>query len=246
MRRPVSAFTLAACAGLLSISSAHAGPDSTRPISDLLDTQGSTTVQTAPVPDYLAWTDVRRGVMISIDYAGIANAWTEAASGGTVSYGTTISGSITERARADGRADVQIIIQARSALTYVVGFDAVNGPNFSDVRFGNLAPEALASGDAALGDCEIQFRIINTAPGAPMPDLFDAFVLGNAPPGVELLFIGVSGRATGTLHAGALPGLTEPTSGRATVIQTGLFMTGFNGAVGDGFPAEQVRLSVAP
>jgi hypothetical protein len=247
MRRPVSAINFAACAALLSAGTAFADPDSyQRPIGDFLSTQGSTTVQTSPVPDYLAWTDVRRGVMMAVDYAGIASAWTEAASGGTVSYGTTISGTITERPRADGRADVQILIHARNALSYVVGFDPITGPDYSDVRFGNLAPDALTSGDAALGDCNLQFRIINTAPNAPLPDLFDAFILGNAAPGVELVFIGVSARASGTLHPGALPGVTEPTTGRATVVQSGLFMTGFNGAVGDGFPAEQVRLSVAP
>jgi hypothetical protein len=244
MKRPGLALVPASAASaLLAASVTFAGPSSyERPLSDFLSRQGTTTVQTAPVPDYLAWTDVAAGVMMAVDYAGIANAWTEAQTGGTFSYGTTITGRIIERPRADGRADVQIIIHAENALCYVVGFDAVNGPDYSDVRFGNLAPEALALGDAALGDCDFQIRIINTAPGAPLPDLFDAFVLGNGDPRLGLDFIRFNARASGTLHAGALPGVTEDTAGDASVIQTGIFMSGFHGSVGDGFPAEKIRM----
>ena len=237
---------VSAGSALLTVSSSFAaGPSYQRPLSDFLDAQGTTSVQAAPVPDYLAWTDIHRGVMMSIDYAGLANAWTEAQSGGAVSYGTTISGTVRESVRADGRADVQIIIHARDALSWVVAYDS-QGPNFADVRFGSFAPTALATGDAALGECVFQAQIVNTAPNAPLPDLFDAFVLGNAAPGVELRFLSFNGRATGTLQAGAIPGVPAGTAGRATVIQTGLLMTGFHGAVGDGFPAEQVRLNVAP
>jgi len=231
---------------LLGAAAALAGPTSyQRPLSDFLSRQGTTTVQTAPVPDYLAWTDPADGVMIAVDYAGIANAWTQTQSGGAVSYGTTISGRVIERPLADGRAEVQIIIHAQNALSYVVAFDAVNGPDYSDVRFGSLAPDALASGDAALGDCDFQIRIINTAPHAPLPDLFDAFVLGNADPRVGLEFISFNARADGTLHAGAIQGVPDGTPGQAATAQVGIFTNGFHGAVGDGFPVERVDLSVA-
>jgi hypothetical protein len=245
MRRYASALASVGSA-LLAVSPALAGPTYLRPLSDFLSTQGTTSVNTAPVPDYLAWTDLADGVMMAVDYAGIANAWTEAQTGGLVSYGTQISGTITERPRADGRADVQILVRATNALSYVVAYDAVNGPDYSDVKFGNLAPAALSTGAAGLGECTFQIRIVNTAPGDPLPDLFDAFVLGNADPRLELVFISFAGRATGPLHAGAIAGAPEGTPGRASVIQTGLFMSGFHGAVGDGFPAERVSLSVAP
>jgi hypothetical protein len=242
--RPAPA-SAAACLALfvLAGSAVAAGPKAVqRPVSDFLAAQGTTQVQTAPVPDYLAWTDAGTGVMIAMDYAGIADAWRVGAGGG--SYGTAITGTVTERTRADGRADVRIVLHVRNALTYVVGYDATTGPDYTDVRFGSLAPAALDSGDAALGDCEFQVRIVNTAPGAPLPDLFDAFVLGNGAPGVELVFLSFSGQATGTLHEGAIVGVPEGTPGRAATHQTGVFMSGFHGAAGDGFPAESVTLSV--
>jgi hypothetical protein len=238
----VSVSRLVLSAAVLSagalLSGAGMGPG--RPLSDFLSTQGSTQTQIATVPDYLSWTDVAHGMLYSMDYTGLANAWTMDHSGGAVSYGTTISGSISEHALADGRADVQVVLHIHHALTYVVAYDGVSGPDFGDVRFGALPPEALASGHAAIGDAEMQVRFINTAPGAPLPDLFDAFVSGNALPGQELLFIRFDGNADGLLHAAS--GFPEGTAGRATVVQTGIFMSGFHGAVGDGFPAERIRL----
>lgn len=143
-----------------------APPDRTqhRPISDFLSVQGTTAVFNDPVPDQIAWTDpITTNYMAQFDYAGLANAWTEAESGGTVSYGTTTSGTITERPLADGRAEVTIILHTQNALTWAVGCPPCFDPHLSPVLFGNKAPDALATGDMALGDC---FLHVVHQPGA--------------------------------------------------------------------------------
>jgi len=83
----------------------------------------------------------------------------------------------------------------------------------------------------------------NTAPGDPLPDLVNAFILGNALPGRELRTLGFNSSGDGPLRAAA--GVPDGTPGRCSVIQTGLFMTHFKGATADGFPAERVDLRQA-
>lgn len=75
-----------------------------------------------------------------------------------------------------------------------------------------------------------------------MPDLHDWLVVGNAPPGLELISIYIDGNATGSLHA--LAGLgPEGTPGRCLVSEIGVLFRGpFKGATGDGFPVERVDL----
>ena len=82
----------------------------------------------------------------------------------------------------------------------------------------------------------------NTAPGAAIPDLVDAFILGNAAAGQELRFLSFRSQGDGPLRTEF--GVPDGTPGRLTVTQTGLFMTQFQGATADGFPAERVDLTV--
>ena len=77
---------------------------------------------------------------------------------------------------------------------------------------------------------------INSAPGAPLPDLIQ---IGTP----DLKFLAFSTHAHGPLTAEF--GVTEGTPGRCTIIQTGLFMTQGKGlALEDGFPAEDITLTV--
>lgn len=79
-------------------------------------------------------------------------------------------------------------------------------------------------------------------PGADLPDLVNAFILGNTASGQELVFIAFRGTATGPLRAPANLG-PEGTPGRCFVVQTGFFLRShFMGATADGFPAELVEL----
>ena len=94
----------------------------------------------------------------------------------------------------------------------------------------------------ALGRVEFQVVFDNTAPGAPLPDLVDAFILGNAAPGQQLIALSIRVSATGPLHAAF--GVPEGTPGRLVVTQIGNFRTSGGGATADGFPAERVDLHV--
>jgi hypothetical protein len=225
----------------------QAAPDRTvqRPISDFVDAQGTTMVFTPPVPDQEGWANAptlsnKPPFRFALfDYAGLANEYL--ISHQYPSLGTTIDGTVTERPLANGRAEVSVILHTTNALTWA------SDPNFdlntSPTLFGDRVKEVLKGATPALGDSVLQVKFNNTAPGAPLPDLVNAFVLGNALPGQELTFISFRGTATGPLHAIAVLG-PEGTPGLCLVIQTGLVAKlGGNGRPGiDGFPAELVEL----
>jgi hypothetical protein len=83
--------------------------------------------------------------------------------------------------------------------------------------FGHRAPDVLAGADAALGDSLFQISFINTAPGAPLPDLMQLFF---APaPGQQLHQYVFHASASGTLRAAF--GVADGTPGKVSVAQTG-------------------------
>ena len=91
----------------------------------------------------------------------------------------------------------------------------------------------LAGAAPALGSTELTVEFINDRCGAPLPDL-----LGLAYTRFEDL---VSIRFVGTA-AGAF---ADGSAGKVHVAQVGLFHNGFHGAVGDGFPAENITFTKA-
>jgi hypothetical protein len=137
----------------------------------------------------------------------------------------------------DGRAEVRVILHTRNALTWVIeGGNYATGP----LLFGHRAPDVLAGADAALGDCYLELVFINTAPGADLPDLIKIYACPD--PGQELVSIAFRTNTQGTLREAF--GVPDGTPGMVQITQTGLFMTGFHGAVGDGFPCEHIHLRV--
>jgi hypothetical protein len=207
-----------------------------RPIEDFVASQGDFCIPDGmggcflivpPVANFIGWSDPPAEISASFDYAGLAD---ECAGG---IFGTEMSGSITERPLADGRAEVHVRLRTTNALAWVVdGFD-FNGPLLFGERLvadagncGMLPPDT----EAALGSSLLHVTFINTAPGAPLPDLIQLFV--DPEEGQEILSMSFRGQASGLLANG--------TPGRVEVTQTGLFMTGFNGATADGFPAEKI------
>jgi hypothetical protein len=96
----------------------------------------------------------------------------------------------------------------------------------------------LQGATPAFGDSHLGVKFINTAPGAPLPDLLQ-LVFGPEP-GHELLQIKFHASAEGELHAAF--GVAEGTRGRLTVQEIGLFNTGFHGQLSNGFSAEFVKL----
>lgn len=223
-----------------------------RPISDFLSAQGSVSVFnccTPMVPDYVGWTrpfatpaaDQRLAL---VDYAGVANNWLVA--NGYPSLGTTLSGNITERPLADGRAEVSVILHARNALAYALPYDAagpINQNQLNALLFGFKPQDLLADSSLqpALGESHLNVVFKNTAPGDPLPDMVKLFVLGIAAPGQEPVSVYFNATATGQLHA--LSGFPEGASGKLRIVQTGVLFRGpFKGATADGFPAEIVEL----
>lgn len=226
-----------------------------RPIEDFVEAQGTFCLDfntgcekeeppcdlfVPPVENFFAWFDPITEInCASVDYAGLADKWITEESGGDVSFGTEFSGSVTERPLEDGRAEVRVILRTTNALVWVMDEDCdVESP----LLFGHRAPEVLDGVEAALGQSHLQVVFINTAPGADLPDLIQLVFCPEENPDQELLFIAIRATADGPL--GEAFGVEDGTPGRMQLTQTGLFMSGFHGAVEDAFPAELIRLRV--
>jgi hypothetical protein len=198
-----------------------------------------------PVKNFFGWTDPFGGYSTAIDYAGLANEWITGASGGAVTFGTTFSGSVTERTLKDGRAEVSVRLHTKNALAWA--FE--NGPPFGEAPlvFGHRAPEVLNEGaEPALAECLLHVVFIQPAPGLPLPDLMQVF---NGPvPGQEALTLSFNARAEGPLRE--LFGVPEGTAGKLECTQVGLLnisaIANPNSRVAqDGFPAEHVKIWAA-
>jgi hypothetical protein len=177
-------------------------------------------------------TDLAKERSVSVDYAGLADDYAAGI------LGTQTTGTVTERPLSDGRAEIHVRLHTKNALTWVVDDPAdFNEP----LLFGYRAPDLVPDGqEPALGESFLDVKFINTAPGDPLPDLIQLVVAPQA--GQELVFLAFRARANGPLRG--LFGVEDGTPGRVTVVQTGLFMTPFRGAVADGFPVERIELHV--
>ena len=216
-----------------------------RPIEEFVAAQGTFCVDDGmggcllfvpPAENFIGWGDPARGICSAFDYAGLANEAIVANTGGAVDLGTTTSGSVTERPLPDGRAEVQVVLHTRNANTF--GQSACNDFNTDTLTFGHRPADVIAGADAALGNGTFHVKFTNPAPGAPLPDVLQLFF---APlEGQEVLMLSIHYTAFGKLHSPS--GFAEGTPGRLTCTQTGIFFSGFHGAVGDGFPAESIIL----
>ena len=187
-----------------------------------------------PVRNFMGWVDPQANYYLSFDYAGLGNAWLEA---NGMSVGTTTTGSINERPLPNGGAEVCVILHTHNALAWVVP------TGIPDLLFGHFTLDVLAGSDAALGDCTLQLTFINTAPGAPLPDLMQLVLCpedGQVP--LTLSFVG---QARGTFRAAA--GVPDGTPGFVGTRQTGLLRVAgtadaHSRVARDAFPAESIRL----
>lgn len=200
----VRLLALPTVAGLILGLAALFGPTRAyaydRPIEDFVSAQGTV------IPgETISWTDpfVTDGASVAFwDYAGVANANLMAAGGEDL--GTTMSGQIKEKPLPDGRAEVHVLLHTRNALALagLWDFDPLTWPGV--LVFGHTWQEvAHQNAPAALGDCTLDLRFINTAPGAPLPDMFELFVFLDPNSGREVLFVGFEARAVETLTDGS-------------------------------------------
>jgi len=235
-----------------------------RPLSDFVNAQGSTTCFTAPVPGQLGWTtgpDKTNGSanltpprFALFDYAG-AEARYLLSKG--INLGTTVSGSVQERRLADGTALVSVDLQTQNALGWAVQ-NPTNDTNTDPLAFGSRAPDVLSGAVPALGQSQVHVQFVNTAPGAPLPDLIciNAASCTNdpnvkpCPDKFALDSIQVIATIKGLLHAPVAP---EGTPGQLEVTQIGpIKAAGQTPAcdpsarncppLWDGFPVESIGL----
>jgi hypothetical protein len=211
-----------------------------RPITDFLSQQGTFCAANPGacstfLASYVAWTQPSLGRIAFIDFA---------AKESVPGIVTTTSGTITERALADGRAEVHVVLHTRNALTYVYTFDPAGNCGeitAKDPLFGRRPSEA---GAKAVGDATLRFTFINSAPGAPLPDLVSYVTCDPSVSIADVKQISIVAHATGPLRAAS--GLGEGTPGRMQTTQRGnihaAFMNGFNGGLADGFPVEHINL----
>lgn len=185
-----------------------------RPISEFVAAQGTYCFDDGgggcllfepPVQNFLGQNDPVRMKSASVDYAGLANEWI--VENGGESLGTRFSGSVKEYPLPDGRARVKVVLKTKRALTWVEDSADFSGP----LLFGNKAPEVLAGAAPALCNSTFQITFINTAPGAPLPDLIQLIVAPE--PGQEIFKVSARCNVKGLLHAAF--GVPEGTMGRA-------------------------------
>jgi hypothetical protein len=226
-----------------------------RPISEFVAAQGTfcrpdgaggCLLFVPPLQNFLGWRDPQENISISVDYAGIADAWLESQPGG-LDLGTTTSGSITERPLPDGRAEVHVRLHTQDALSWVIrrtGCPPGSAFAVCPLLLGYRASDVLAGAEPGLGQSLLHVVFVNTAPGAPMPDLLQISSAAFRLPGQEFLSVAIYARAEGTLREAS--GLPEGTPGFAQVTETGLFDTGAghqddNAHPFDGFPVEHIN-----
>lgn len=210
----------------------------TRNLSDFLNAQGTFPGYPGPVAAFLGSGDPTNGRMMSVDYASLVNrCWPGL-------LPTTSDGTIIERPLRDGRAEVTLILFTHNALTWVADQDFA----FGNILFGQRWNTSGTCGDSStagldqpvLGDHFMQVVFINTAPGAPLPDLIQ--LLFDPALGQEVRTFKNSAKAVGPLYN--LPGIPDGTIGRASTEQVGLlYKYGTHGKPAiDGYTVERVDL----
>jgi hypothetical protein len=215
-------------AGLLAAGlSAHAGTASAqtvqRPLSDWLAPNIS-----EPVLEI--WFEPGNPNFVFLDYFG------RAAMNNGLSLGSSFDGQVTERARKDGRADVHVVMHARSVLGYAYDTSQSNA-----IVFGHTAPQVKAGADPALADVLLTVDFVNSAPGAPLPSLSRLSFFPSS--SYTLNKVAVVTSADGTFRAAY--GVADGTAGKLQMTQRGLLdVTGVANNHPDLFPAEHLNLFV--
>ncbi len=194
-----------------------------RPVSDFVSTQGSVLFPGGPIGESIIWGN-SLNELFRVDYAGTDNKGLIALGGRDVH--TSFSGSITEKALPDGRVQDTIHLVTHNALAYVV--DA-SDPALCPAGFiscptlGYSLPElAKGIGTPVLVNSVMDVTLINTGPGAPIPDL----LLTSGTPsdsGAYLKSITLKTTTVGPLRAAF--GVPDGTPGLATLNAMDNFVT---------------------
>jgi hypothetical protein len=150
-----------------------------------------------------------------IDYAGVANRWI-VDKGGT-SLGTTVTGTVTEQAAANGRAQITVRLRTTRALTFAVsGCDVGTSP----LLFGYRPQEVLTGATPSLGDSEFTAVYLAQAPGLPLKDFVQVLFFPEFGEFVEQTQINAS--ASGKLRSAF--GVPDGTPGRLSALYRDLIL----------------------
>src|SRR5207247_1922277 len=97
--------------------------------------------------------------------------------------------------------EVTVVLHTRNALTWVIAGDGMGNFDFADgtLLFGARVPDVVLGEDPSLGNSTLTVKFLNTAPGAPLPDLLQLAAFPE--PGQELKAISIRAQADGELRA---------------------------------------------
>ena len=164
---------------------------------------------------------------IFIDYFGSNNA------AYSLNLGTSIDGTVVEIAQPDGTAQVHVVMHTQNTLTWAYS------EGLTALIFGHAPVQVKHGSDPALGETLVTVDFMNSAPGAPLPSLFNLSFL--ASPNYKLQKLSIVANATGTLRSAF--GVPDGTPGAAHTTQRGLFnVPGQSNNGNDAFPAEKVDI----
>jgi hypothetical protein len=229
------------------------GSTITLPIASFLSKQGTSTLLTAPVPDQLSFTnstfdpgatstDPNR--LIMVDYTGLAAQYLLQHN---IDLHTRITGFVTETpVGATGAVEVSVNLEATNALTWVARVPAADldtpAINTDPLELGHRAQDLVANPhlSPALSNVHLQVNFQEQA-GAPLPDLFQAFIVGNAPAGFAPEVLDFQSWGTGTLDTATTVG----TPGQTAFVNTSQvadFVHSVPGTLPDGFLQEPINM----
>jgi hypothetical protein len=233
-------------------------PTVTLPISAFLSQQGTTNLFTPPVPDQIAWinstfdpgttpSDPTR--LLLVDYTG-QEAHYLLQHG--INLHTNITGFVNETPiGSSGQVEVSVNLEVTNALTWAAEVPVAdeNSPKVNTdplelgYRVGDLVANPILK--PALSDAHLQLTFQEQA-GAPLPDLVQAFILGNAPAGFAPETINFQSWGTGTLNVGTTVG----TPGQSAFVRTSqvadFTQPNLPGTLPDGFFQEPIDIVPAP
>jgi Ca2+-binding RTX toxin-like protein len=224
------------------------------PISAFLAQQGTSTLLTSPVPDQIAWSnsafdpgttpsDPNR--LIMVDYTGTAAQYLLQHG---INLNTKITGLVTETPIVNSTLmEVSVSLEVSNALTWVAHVPAADldtpAINTDPLELGYRAQDLVANPSLkpALSSAHLQLTFMEQT-GAPLPDLFQALIIGNAPPGFTPERIEFQSWGTGTLDAGTTVGTPGQTAVATTSQVADFTSLPLPGTLPDGFWQEPVNI----
>jgi hypothetical protein len=227
-------------------------PTVTLPISAFLSQQGTSTLFTPPVPDQIAFinsafdpgstpTDPQR--LVLVDYTGQEARYLLQHG---INLHTQVTGFVTETPiGSSGLMEVSVNLEATNALTWVAHVppsdEDTPAVNTDPLELGYRVQDLVANPNLkpALSDAHFQITFTEQA-GSPLPDLVQALIVGNAPPGFAPETIDFQSWGSGTLNVGTTVGTPGQTALVGTNQVADFTQPTLPGTLADGFWQEPI------